>query len=110
GQVTQGQLDGLRLRPHPVTVHDRLDVGVLDLDVRADLAHTPTIHQTCMLRVPRGWPTRGHPRRALPQPPGSSPKSLWRRYQAREMGKPGPRGAGWYIASSITRRAVDGFP
>src|SRR5664279_2887211 len=41
------------LRPDAEAVHDRLDVDVLNLNVRADLGHTPiTNHQSCEERVP----------------------------------------------------------
>ena len=36
---------------HTEAVHDRLDVDVLDLDVRSDPAHTPIVHVTCIDRV-----------------------------------------------------------
>src|SRR5664280_1824863 len=52
-QVPQGQGDRLRPCPDAEPVHDRLDVDVLNLNVRADPGHTPnhpppiTNHQSC---------------------------------------------------------------
>src|SRR5664280_2011494 len=42
------------LRPDAEAVHDRLDVDVLNLNVRADLGHTPiTNHQSPIMRRTR---------------------------------------------------------
>src|SRR6202042_471420 len=52
GKMTQGELHRFGLRPQAVAFHDRPEIDVFDLDVRAHPAHTPTIHLTCKLRVP----------------------------------------------------------
>jgi len=53
-QVPQGQGDRLRPCPDAEPVHDRLDVDVLNLNVRADLGHTPiTNHQSPIMRRTR---------------------------------------------------------
>src|SRR5260370_29538936 len=56
--MPQGEFDGLGLGPKAVPVHDCLEVGVLDLDVRTHSAHTPTLHLTCKIRVPVSLPSR----------------------------------------------------
>src|SRR5260370_39572468 len=56
--MPQGEFDGLGLGPQAVPVHDCLEVGVLDLDVRTHSAHTPTLHLTCKIRVPVSLPSR----------------------------------------------------
>src|SRR6516225_11702774 len=52
-QMPQGELDRLGLGSQAVAVHDRLEVGVLDLDIRPHPAHTPIVHLTCTLGVRR---------------------------------------------------------
>src|SRR5437762_1386694 len=47
GEVSQREIDRFGLGVHAESIHDRLDVGVLDLDVGAHLAHTPIMHVTC---------------------------------------------------------------
>ena len=45
GQMPERDLDRFCLGPDPVAAHDRLDVVVLDLDVRPLARHTPIVHQ-----------------------------------------------------------------
>ncbi len=47
GQVTQREVDGFRLGPNAMAIHDGLYVHILDLDVGANSAHTPMIHVWC---------------------------------------------------------------
>src|SRR5680860_939346 len=49
--MAERERHGLGLRPDAVAVHDRLDVIILDLDIRAHPGHTRTLHLTCMTRV-----------------------------------------------------------
>ena len=52
GKMAQGELHRFGLRPQAVALHDRPEIDVFDLDVRAHPAHTPIVHLTCKLRVP----------------------------------------------------------
>ena len=57
GEMSKCEVDRLGLGVHAEAIHDRLDVGVLDLDVRAYLAHTPMVHVTCTRGVEAQRPT-----------------------------------------------------
>ena len=50
-QVAQGKIDGFGLGPYAEAIHDCLEVGVFDLDVRPNSAHTSIVHVTCIERV-----------------------------------------------------------
>lgn len=51
GEVAQRKVDGVGLGSKAESVHDQLDVCVLDLDVRPHSAHTPNLHVTCTTGV-----------------------------------------------------------
>ena len=53
GEMSKCEVDRLGLGVYAEAVHDRLDVGVLELDVRANPAHTPMVHVTCTIGVER---------------------------------------------------------
>src|SRR5260370_37104898 len=56
--MQEGEWDALGVVREAVPVHDCLEVGVLDLDVRTHSAHTPTLPLTCKIRVPVSLPSR----------------------------------------------------
>jgi len=59
GQVAKGEVDGVRLRSQAIAVHHRLDVAVLDLDVRSHSGHPRKLHLRCKGRVCRRSPVLG---------------------------------------------------
>ncbi|MGH3398195.1 MAG: group II intron maturase-specific domain-containing protein [Streptosporangiaceae bacterium] len=59
--MPEGEFDSFGLGPQAVAVHDRLKVGVLDLDIRAHSAHTRIIHLACRIRVPALGAAAGTP-------------------------------------------------
>src|SRR5437879_2472756 len=68
GQVAEREINSLGFRVYSVAIHDAPKIHVIDLDVRTHAGHTPTIHSTCMPRVPRFPPLAlaagGHTRSA----------------------------------------------
>src|SRR5258708_40187970 len=49
--MAEREIHGLGLGVYAVTVHDAPYIHVIDLNVRADAIHTPTIHAKCTIRV-----------------------------------------------------------